>query len=76
MARFDWYQATVPSEVGPLLASLEGAATGSPRWEDMRKAPQGYAFGRPRPMAEYFAEAEIGASGPGIRPQLEPASED
>ena len=46
MARFDWYQATVPSEVGPLLASLEGAATGSPRWEDMRKAPQGYAFGR------------------------------
>lgn len=45
MPRFDWYQATVPADVGALRASLEGAATGAPRWEPMRKAPQGYAFG-------------------------------
>lgn len=45
--RFDWYQATVQSEVAPLLGSLEGACHGGlPRWEDMPKAPQGYAFGR------------------------------
>lgn len=46
MARFDWYQATVPADVAPLLASLEGAAEGPARWEDMRKAPHGYAFGK------------------------------
>jgi hypothetical protein len=45
MARFDWYQATVPAEVGPLRAALEGAALGSHRWESMPKAPQGYRFG-------------------------------
>lgn len=44
--RFDWYQATVQAEVPPLLRALEGAADGLARWEDMRKAPQGYAFGR------------------------------
>ena len=43
MARFDWYQATVPSEV---LAVLAGLASLSRRpWEPMKKAPQGYAFG-------------------------------
>lgn len=35
---------------------------------------QGFAFGRPRPMAEYFSEAGIGESGAGIRPKVEPAS--
>ena len=43
-ARFDWYQATVESEVGPLLRALEGGFPGA-RWEGMPKAPQGYAFG-------------------------------
>lgn len=46
MARFDWYQATVHAEVRPLLAALEGAADGRPTWEDMRKAPHGYGFGK------------------------------
>lgn len=46
MARFDWYQATVPADVGPLLQALEGAADGAHRWEYMRKAPQGYGFGQ------------------------------
>lgn len=36
---------------------------------------QGYAFGRPRPMAEYFSEAGSGDSGVGIRPQVAPASQ-
>lgn len=36
---------------------------------------QGYAFGRPRAMAEYFSEAVLGDSGVGIRPEVEPASE-
>lgn len=36
---------------------------------------QGYAFGRPVPMAEYFFGAGIGESGSGIRPTAEPAAE-
>ena len=36
---------------------------------------QGYAFGRPRAMAEYFAEAGIEDAGLGVRPAVEPASE-
>jgi hypothetical protein len=44
--RFDWYQATVEGELLPLFGALEGACQGRPVWEDMEKAPHGYAFGR------------------------------
>lgn len=46
MARFDWYQGTVPADVRPLLFSLEGAAESAAQWEPMAKAPHGYAFGQ------------------------------
>ena len=46
MARFDWYQGTVPADVGPLLASLEGVAEAFGRWEPITRAPHGYADGR------------------------------
>lgn len=44
MARFDWYQATVPAPVEVVRACLERL---SPRaqWEPARTAPHGYAFG-------------------------------
>lgn len=46
-ARFDWYQATVSGEVPSIMAALSDIApTGAPRWEDMQRAPHGYAFGR------------------------------
>ena len=45
-ARFDWYQATVQSDVRALLGVIEGAGDAFPRWENMSKAPQGYAFGQ------------------------------
>lgn len=44
MARFDWYQATVPAPVRDVLGALPGVADGS-TWEPMRKAPHGYGFG-------------------------------
>lgn len=46
MARFDWYQATVPAEVPALLAALPALAEGQPEWLEMKRAPQGYGFGR------------------------------
>jgi hypothetical protein len=45
MARFDWYQATVPAPVPDVLAALPSLAD-SPAWERMRKAPHGYGFGQ------------------------------
>lgn len=46
-ARFDWYQATVRTDVRPLLGALERVADGASgmHWEDLKKAPQGYGFG-------------------------------
>jgi hypothetical protein len=44
VARFDWYQATVPAPVRDVLASLPGVVDGG-TWENMRKAPHGYGFG-------------------------------
>lgn len=44
--RFDWYQATVEAEVRPLLADLEPAADAWGRWEDLKRAPHGYGFGK------------------------------
>jgi len=46
VARFDWYQATVPAEVPALLAALPALADSDPEWQDMKRAPQGYGFGR------------------------------
>ena len=46
MARFDWYQATVSAEVPELFAALPVLADGAPEWSDMKRAPQGYGFGR------------------------------
>lgn len=43
MARFDWYQATVATEPRVLLEGL-GALGGS--WEELKRAPQGYGYGR------------------------------
>lgn len=46
MARFDWYQGTVPAEVPAIReAILAGVADGSARWERLQRAPHGYAFG-------------------------------
>lgn len=45
MARFDWYQGTVPAEVPPLMAALSEVAEGTPRWEPLSRAPHGYGFG-------------------------------
>lgn len=44
MARFDWYQATVPAPVRDVLEALPGVVEGG-QWERMRKAPHGYGFG-------------------------------
>ena len=44
MARFDWYQATVPAPVQDVLAALPGVVDDGD-WERMRKAPHGYGFG-------------------------------
>lgn len=46
MSRFDWYQATVQADPGPVMAALEGACNGPATWENMPRAPHGYAFGR------------------------------
>lgn len=46
MARFDWYQATVPVHPREVLDGLSESFADSFTWEDMRKAPQGYGFGR------------------------------
>lgn len=46
MARFDWYQASVDALPAELLSVLPEAADASPKWERMRKAPHGYAFGQ------------------------------
>ena len=43
MARFDWYQATVPAEVVAVRAGLGSLSRRA--WEPMQRAPQGYAFG-------------------------------
>lgn len=43
MARFDWYQATVRACVSDVRAVLGELAPGE--WEQVRKAPHGYAFG-------------------------------
>lgn len=44
MARFDWYQGTVRASVGDIRACLAPLAPGG-TWEQVRKAPHGYAFG-------------------------------
>jgi hypothetical protein len=44
--RFDWYQATVEADLSPLMGALLGAVDGKPEWEDLAKAPHGYARGR------------------------------
>lgn len=46
MARFDWYQATVPADVKAVLGALPGVAGPGARWANMRKAPHGYGFGQ------------------------------
>ena len=43
MARFDWYQATVPADVVPVRACL--ATLSDHGWERMKRTPQGYGFG-------------------------------
>lgn len=44
--RFDWYQATVEADLSPLMGALLGAVDGKPEWEDLPKAPHGYARGK------------------------------
>lgn len=47
MARFDWYQGTVPGEVEAICQALQqGAAGFRGAWEPLPTAPHGYAFGR------------------------------
>lgn len=46
MARFDWYQGTVPGDVEGICRALEHAADHGGRWEAQDKAPHGYAYGR------------------------------
>lgn len=44
MARFDWYQATVPAEVGDIRAVLQPLSEcGS--WQPLQRAPHGYGGG-------------------------------
>lgn len=43
MARFDWYQASVRSDVAAVRACLQGSFSGSV-WERQRAAPHGYKF--------------------------------
>ena len=45
MARFDWYQATVDASVPAIREALLAVPDGPPAWEEMRKAPHGYAEG-------------------------------
>lgn len=45
MARFDWYQASVPAEVPSVLSALEGVGDGRIKWEHMDRAPHGFARG-------------------------------
>lgn len=44
--RFDWYQATVEADLSPLMGALLGAVDGKPEWEDLQRAPHGYARGK------------------------------
>lgn len=44
MARFDWYQATVPASVADLQAALSGVADGG-AWSALAKPRQGYGAG-------------------------------
>lgn len=44
MARFDWYQASVPAEVGPLRGALSDLVA-VPSWQELAKVPQGYGSG-------------------------------
>lgn len=44
--RFDWYQASVHASLDAVLGALPGACDAWAKWEDMPKAPHGYAFGR------------------------------
>lgn len=46
MARFDWYQGTVPGQVDDVCRALEVVAGGRGAWEALAAAPHGYAFGR------------------------------
>lgn len=44
MARFDWYQATVPAEVPQLREALSTLCQGRPVWTSAQRAPHGYGF--------------------------------
>lgn len=44
-ARFDWYQATVQTDLATLKGALEGVCRGAARWEPMERAPHGYGQG-------------------------------
>lgn len=45
MARFDWYQASVPAEVPVLTKALESLCDGRAVWDHMPRAPHGFATG-------------------------------
>lgn len=46
MARFDWYQGTVPAQVETVCRALEGVAGLRGAWKPLPTAPHGYAYAR------------------------------
>ena len=79
MARFDWYQASVPAEVPALReALLQGLGDHQPRWEPMQRAPHGFGaaarlidFDGPRAMLWWggmHARPHVVVSGEAAQP--------
>lgn len=45
MARFDWYQGTVPEPAQAVKAALRAGLASAGQWEPMKRAPHGYGGG-------------------------------